>query len=73
MGGDGILVILELKKVNGPSPPSDAQLRKHHDEQLRPYVTTRQEMEKIGKKRDVVGFLVFMYDDGRKYIVENLP
>jgi hypothetical protein len=69
--GDHVLVILELKKLNGPRPPTDAKKNEYHH-QLRDYVTTRNRMKVKGKKRPVAGFIVVLYDDGRHYIVEGL-
>jgi hypothetical protein len=46
--GDHVLVILELKKLNGPRPPTKAKKNEYHD-QLRDYVTTRNRMEAKGE------------------------
>jgi hypothetical protein len=69
--GNHVLVVLELKKLNGPTPPTEAQKIAYHD-QLRGYVTTRNEMEAKEKKRPVAGFIVVQYAGGRHYIVEKL-
>jgi hypothetical protein len=60
------LVILELKKVNGPLAPTEATKRDSHS-QLRGYVERRTQMEQKMNKHVVAGFLVVMYDDRRKY------
>jgi hypothetical protein len=46
--GDHVLVILELKKLNGPTPPTEAKKNEYHH-QLRDYVKTRNKMERRGK------------------------
>jgi hypothetical protein len=69
--GKHVLVILELKKINGSEPPEEAQKGKYH-KQLRGYVKTRNQMEAKGKKRPVAGFIVVLYDNGQHYIVEKL-
>lgn len=65
------VVILELKQVASATPPAKAFITKAH-EQLAGYVQTRREMEVVGKKRPVAGFVVIMYNDGDKYVVEKL-
>jgi hypothetical protein len=42
--GEHVLVILELKKLNGPRPPTKKDKNAYHD-QLRGYVKTQSEME----------------------------
>jgi hypothetical protein len=61
--GKHVLVILELKKLNGSVPPTKTQKKAYHDE-LRGYVET--------KRSSVAGFIVAVYDGGRQYIVEKL-
>ena len=69
--GVNVVVILELKKYDGDSPPSDNRKKEYHD-QLRGYVEEREKMEKSQTRvRPITGFLVVMYDNGRQYIVEK--
>jgi hypothetical protein len=65
--GEHVLVILELKKLNGPRPPTEKEKKAYHD-QLRGYVKTRSKMGQC----PVAGFIVVMYGDGQHYIVEKL-
>eukprot|EP00550_Attheya_septentrionalis_P003234 CAMPEP_0198286428 /NCGR_PEP_ID=MMETSP1449-20131203/5515_1 /TAXON_ID=420275 /ORGANISM="Attheya septentrionalis, Strain CCMP2084" /LENGTH=601 /DNA_ID=CAMNT_0043984165 /DNA_START=102 /DNA_END=1907 /DNA_ORIENTATION=+ len=71
LAGDNSLVLLELKKLNGSTEPTFLQKKEYHA-QLRGYITQRAAMEQSTRQRMVAGFLVVMYDDGQKYIVEKL-
>ena len=74
LSGDNSLVILELKKLNGSTEPTVKQKKEYHA-QLRGYITQRAAMEREQgtRQRMVAGFLVVIYDDGQKYIVEKSP
>jgi hypothetical protein len=71
LAGDNSLVLLKLKKLNGSTEPTFLQKKEYHA-QLRGYITQRAAMEQSTRQRMVTGFLVVMYDDGQKYIVEKL-
>jgi hypothetical protein len=73
LSGNNSVVILELKKLNGSTGPTVKQKREYH-KQLRGYIEQRVVMEhQRTEQRLVAGFLVVMYDDGQKYIVEKPP
>jgi hypothetical protein len=70
--GDFSVVILELKKLNGPDQPTEAELVGYHN-QLRCHVESHRKSEaKDTPGLVVAGFVVVMYAKGRRYVVESL-
>ena len=65
-------VVLELKKKDGASGPTETQWKAYHD-QLRGYVADRErEEEQSSGSRWVAGFVLVMYNGGKNYAVEKL-
>jgi hypothetical protein len=65
-------VILELKKLNGPDPPTKVQLDGYHN-QLQGCVESHRKSEaKDTPGLVVAGFVVVMYAKGRQFVVESL-
>eukprot|EP00977_Amphora_coffeiformis_P025057 scaffold18078_cov147-Amphora_coffeaeformis.AAC.2 len=72
IAGDQPAIILELKKLNGPDPPTHEELDEAHN-QLKGYVLAHRTSEKQKKTpRIVAGFVLVMYANGFKYQVQPL-
>ena len=65
---ESCVVILELKQTK--DAPGSTFLSDAH-KQLAGYIYTRFGMEAISKKRPVAGFVVIMYKNGAKYVVQK--
>ena len=68
LGSKSCVVVLELKRTkNAPGP---AFLTKAH-EQLSGHIQTSLNVEALSKKRPVTRFVVVLFKNGAKYIVEK--
>ena len=65
---ESCVVVLELKQTK--DAPGSTFLNDAH-EQLAGYIHTRRGMEAMSKKRPVAGFVVIMYENGAKYVVQK--